>query len=72
MFMCPDHWNLLPAEMRRKIYRHYRNGAGPTQGWAAETAEAQDVLEQKLFERCIQTHGIDCGCWKREAAPVAK
>lgn len=71
MFMCPDHWNLLSADTRRKICRYYRKDRRPTGSeWQETVAEALEVLEQKLFERCFQNHRAGCGCWKAAPAPA--
>jgi hypothetical protein len=70
MFMCPEHWNLLPADARRKICRYYRKDlrqAGLE--WTETAREVIEVLGQKLFERCLQSHKAGCGCWKT-AAPA--
>lgn len=68
MFMCTEHWHMLPAELRRRIYRHYRNG-GKVEGqvWIDTCQQAQEVVQKKLFERCIQSHESGCRCWSLQA-----
>lgn len=67
-FMCPDHWYLLSAEIRRKVVRFYRSGDGRNGLDQELLKDAQEAVEKKLFERCIQTHGAGCVCWKRSPA----
>lgn len=69
LFMCYPHWIQVPADLRRLIWRHYRRGQevdkNPSAEYLEVTRRAQEAVEQKEFEVCIQAHGADCGCWKR-------
>lgn len=69
LFMCRGHWLMIPAELRRLIWRHYRKGQEidktPTMAYLEVTRKAQEAVEKKEFEACFQAHGADCGCWKR-------
>jgi hypothetical protein len=75
-FMCPLHWNLLSAKLRRGIHHFYRMGAEPwnpaDSGWKAIEEAAKDAVEKKLFERCIQNHSPACSCWKPKMIEEAK
>lgn len=65
-FMCPPHWELLSADVRRRVCRHYKDGVfvrGP--GWEDLLEEARRFVSQKEFESCVQNHGANCGCWRR-------
>lgn len=67
--MCYPHWVMIPADLRRLIWRHYRKGQEVDKNPSAEYLEvarkAQEAVEQKEFQACIQAHAADCGCWKR-------
>jgi hypothetical protein len=69
MFMCSRHWTLVPADLRRIIWRRYRNGQeidkSPSIEYLEVTKKAQDAVQQKEFEACLQSHGGTCGCWSR-------
>lgn len=72
MFMCPEHWYLLPAEIRRQVVRWYRGGEtgkAADQGWFED---AQKAVERKLFEKCLQAHGPSCACWKASPADAGR
>jgi hypothetical protein len=66
-FMCYKHWILVPADLRRLIWRHYRNEIekSPSAEYLEAVKKAQEAVQQKEFEACLQTHGSECGCWKR-------
>lgn len=78
IYMCPSHWGMVSAETRRRIWKHYKasqeGGKPATQDWLDATRDAQEAVERKEFEICIQNHGADCGCWKdlRQAAVGAE
>lgn len=78
MFACEEHWVQIPAAIRREIWRHYKNGQEvyktPSLDWIAAARKAQEAVEQKEFERCLQNHGAECGCWKKPKilAPLRK
>ena len=67
--MCYAHWTLVPADLRRLIWRHYRKGQEVDQKPSAEYLEAakkaQESVQQREFEACLQNHGSECGCWSR-------
>jgi len=67
--MCYKHWTMVPADLRRLIWRHYRNGQEVDKSPSAEYLEvakkAQDSVQKKEFEACLQSHGSECGCWSR-------
>lgn len=67
--MCYKHWSLVPADLRRLVWRHYRKGQevdkNPSQEYLEVTKKAQDAVEQREFQSCLQSHGSECGCWKR-------
>lgn len=69
LFMCYTHWTLVPADLRRLIWRHYRKGQEVDKNPSAEyldvARKAQDAVQQKEFEACLQNHGSECGCWSR-------
>lgn len=68
--MCYRHWTMVPADLRRLIWRHYRNGQEVDKNPSAEYLEvarkAQDSVLKKEFEACLQNHGSECGCWSRQ------
>lgn len=67
-FACPEHWALIPADLRRKIWRHYGNGEETGKTASAELTstalDAQEAVEKKFFEICVQSHKAGCGCWQ--------
>jgi len=69
LFMCLRHWTLVPADLRRLIWRHYRKGQevdkNPSLEYLEVTKKAQEAVEKREFEACLQSHGVDCGCWNR-------
>lgn len=65
LFMCLPHWNLVPADLRRLISRHYRNGQENSAEYLEVAEKAQEAVQQREFQACLQTHGSECGCWER-------
>lgn len=65
-FMCPEHWHILSADLRRRVWRHYQKGNDVENLSQEVSKEAQEAVEKKLFERCLQNHGPACGCWAKE------
>lgn len=69
LFMCRPHWGMVPADLRRLIWRHYRRGQevdkNPSMEYLEVAKKAQDAVQKREFEICFQAHGAECGCWKR-------
>lgn len=68
MFMCPTHWHMLSADLRRKVCRMYRLGIEDLEAhpdWLELVGKAKDAVTQKTFERCLQSHGVACECWRK-------
>lgn len=66
LFMCYGHWVLVPADIRRLVWRHYRSDdKTPSVEYQEVIKKAQDAVEKKEFESCLQSHGSECGCWMR-------
>lgn len=67
LFMCQNHWFMVPADLRRLIWRHYRRGQEVDKNPSAEYLEvakkAQDAVQKREFQACFQAHGATCGCW---------
>lgn len=69
MFACNKHWLQVPANIRREIWRHYRAGQEvyktPSPEWLEAARRAQEAVEKREFENCLQSHGVQCGCWNK-------
>jgi hypothetical protein len=69
LFMCRTHWMMVPADLRRLIWRHYRRGQevdkNPSMEYLEVAKKAQDAVQRREFEACFQNHGTECECWKR-------
>jgi len=69
LFMCYKHWSMVPADLRRLIWRHYRVSQevdkSPSAEYLAVAKKAQVAVQQREFEACLQNHGSECGCWKK-------
>jgi len=69
LFMCYKHWSMVPADLRRLIWRHYRKGQevdkSPSTEYLEVAQRAQQAVQKREFEACLQNHGGQCGCWKR-------
>lgn len=67
--MCRHHWTLVPADLRRLIWRHYRRGQeidkNPSMEYLEVAKKAQAAVQKREFEACFQAHGATCDCWKR-------
>lgn len=67
--MCFKHWSMVPADLRKLIWRHYRNGQevdkNPSAEYLQVAKKAQDSVQKREFESCLQNHGSECGCWSR-------
>lgn len=50
-FMCPKHWAMVPANLQREIWKHYRQGQEvdkqPSEAYRAVTAVAKRVVLSK-------------------------
>lgn len=33
--------------------------------WLELVGKAKDAVTQKTFERCLQSHGVACECWRK-------
>lgn len=67
LFMCYAHWTLVPADLRRLIWRHYRQEVDkkPSLEYLEAAKKAQEAVQKREFEACLQNHGSECGCWSR-------
>jgi hypothetical protein len=67
--MCYPHWTLVPADLRRIIWRYYRKihdaDKAPSTEYLEVAKKAQDAVQKREFEACFQSHGVECGCWSR-------
>lgn len=74
MFACSYHWFMVPADIRREIWRHYRKGQendkNPSERWMEAAKKAQAAVERREFEKCLQNHGAACGCWATPKNPA--
>jgi hypothetical protein len=70
MYLCETHWNLLPVDVRRKVYKHYKIDGNAAVSWQETICEVEEALQKRLFERCLQTHAPNCGCWSRNGIAV--
>lgn len=64
--MCYPHWTMVPADLRRLIWRHYQEvDKKPSIEYLEAAKKAQESVQQREFEACLQNHGSECGCWSR-------